>query len=103
MTTPKDKYTDEQIEAFADKLGSRHWKESFKAGFKKRDELGLGNVMDAWPNEKEVDSELWRRVHKREDCKDYEIPQKMVREIVAQAYWNACSEWLKSHIEEKLK
>lgn len=49
-------------------------------------------------SDKDAAKEVWRRIHKRETKEDYPLPQHMVREITADAYWMACYDWLKKWI-----
>ncbi len=53
-----------------------------------------------WPTEEEVQKEVWSRIHRHESAKEFPLPQKIMREITAEAYWSACYSWLKSFVEK---
>ena len=46
------------------------------------------------PSEDEAIKEVWKRIHKREDKKPSGLPEYMIREVTAEAYWMACYRWL---------
>ena len=62
-------------------------------------QLALQAMNAKMPSELQASEEVWKRIHKHEDRKDPSgLPEYIIKDVTAEAYWTACYRWLKERM-----
>jgi hypothetical protein len=67
----------------------------FEAGFRACEKM----MAEKFPSELNANEEVWKRITKHEDRKAPSgLPEYIIKDVTADAYWMACYNWLKQKL-----
>jgi hypothetical protein len=90
-----EKLADLYIASQTDNWESMADVESFKAGFRACEKM----MAEKFPSELNANEEVWKRITKHEDRKAPSgLPEYIIKDVTADAYWMACYNWLKQKL-----